>query len=164
MKPCTRRLAQSICALQRGSGIATAVPRHTLRRGTASLESQATASYGCRASSFPSFPGHAFCTSVARLAKKGSHVAAKTTQDTLLSAIESKVQEYQNAVAQVSPSRPSLCRPEIYSPRQQSGETDVETQIELARVVKGLEPLAGAWQEYMDAKSVGGVSLLWSFG
>ncbi|GHJ84233.1 hypothetical protein NliqN6_0635 [Naganishia liquefaciens] len=135
MKPCTRRLAQSICALQRGSGIATAVPRHTLRRGTASLESQATASYGCRASSFPSFPGHAFCTSVARLAKKGSHVAAKTTQDTLLSAIESKVQEYQNAVA------------------QQSGETDVETQIELARVVKGLEPLAGAWQEYMDAKS-----------
>ncbi|KAI5454016.1 Peptide chain release factor 1, mitochondrial [Naganishia albida] len=77
-----------------------------------------------------------FGTSSSRHARRNTPQATEpSTQTTLLAAIESKVKEYQHAV------------------KQQANTTDVEEQIKLARIVKDLEPLAGAWQEYTDVKN-----------
>jgi hypothetical protein len=40
-----------------------------------------------------------------------------------------------------------------YNFTQQATTTDVDEQIKLAKIVKELEPLAGAWQEYTDVKN-----------
>ncbi|KAJ9122124.1 hypothetical protein QFC24_004351 [Naganishia onofrii] len=65
-------------------------------------------------------------------AKKGASPSAESSnQSKLVPAIEAKVKEYDEA---------------------QATDTDIETQIRLARTVKELEPLAEAWKEYTDAQ------------
>ncbi|KAJ9105397.1 hypothetical protein QFC21_001767 [Naganishia friedmannii] len=74
-----------------------------------------------------------FTSSSSKKAKKNTAPSAESAnQSKLLPAIKAKVEEYNEAVKQAN--------------------TDIETQIRLARTVKELEPLAEAWKEYMDAQ------------
>jgi hypothetical protein len=105
MQSCTRRTASLACSLERGSlAFSRASPRYARRRCSSLLpqtQGQTTFSYG--ASQLSAFSRRSFATSTARYAKRNTaQVSEKSSQDTLLSAIESKVGEYQNAVKQVS--------------------------------------------------------------
>ncbi|KAJ9112333.1 hypothetical protein QFC19_000753 [Naganishia cerealis] len=84
---------------------------------------------------------HFTSSSSVKARKGGAQSAENPNQSKLLAAIEAKVQEFNEAVKQASRDL-----------KRQASDTNVETQIRLARTVKELEPLSKAWKEYIDAQ------------